>query len=200
MAEEQKTEITLDAVKTFLTSDENGKDYLKSYTDSEIGKAIHTYEEKTVPNLVEKGIDAGIEARLENLYQERHPEETEQGKEIRKSIEETKKVTNELIKERRLSKALKIADKKNIPSEFVENLIGDDDATTEQNINDFEKLFRDAVTKANEGKIKGTGREDFIPEGDTKGLTPKAIVAMTKEERAKYDPAVIENILKKHYG
>lgn len=192
---EQKPEINLDLVKTFLTDNDEGKSYLQdllqSHGDSVATKAITTFKTETLPGLIDTGI--------EEKYTEKHPDETAEAKLLREIQKDLKATKLETIREKLLNKALKSAESKGLPVGIVENLLGDDETITEQNITSFDKIFKDAVNKAVEAKLKGTGRSDFVPEGDTKGLTPESILAMSKEDRAKLSEAVIEKVLKTSY-
>lgn len=191
--DEKKPELTLELVKEFCSNDENAKKWIQGESDGRIQQALISYKENTVPGLIESGV--------EEKYQKDHPDETEESKALRDLRKEIEKTKLDIKKERLMNLAIKMAGDKNLPSDIVTKLIGDDEEQTKTNIIDFETVFNKSVSVAKEEQLKGTGKQTPVPLGETyKGLTPKLIVHMTDKERAKYDPKALEQIMKQHYG
>lgn len=190
---ETKTEINLDIVKDFLAKDEAAKKWIQSESDARIQQALNTYKEKTLPKLVDE--------RVEAEYQKKHPDESPETKALRELKSEIEKTKLEVKRERLANFALKLATDKKLPTELTLKLIGDDEITTENNIKDFEAIYANSVKQAVEERLKGTGKQTPTPGNDTpSGLTPEIIIKMTPEERKKYDPKVLENVMRLHYG
>jgi len=191
---ETKTpEITLDIIKEFLQKDEVAKKWVQSESDARVQQALTTYKEKTLPKLVDE--------KVESEYQKKHPDESPETKALRELRQEIEKTKLEVKKERLTNFALKIGTEKKLPTDLVAQLIGEDEDSTKQKIVDFEKAFNDAVRKAKEEQLVGTGKKTPIPgDGPAIGLTAAKIIAMTPEERKKYDKSVLENIMKQHYA
>jgi hypothetical protein len=159
-----------DDIKKYLETDE-GKKFLNSYTDSRITKAIKTYEEKTLPGLVD--------AKIKEMYPEVSPEQ----KALKEMQMELEKIKKEAMREKLLNKALKIATEKNLPAQIIDRFLGDDEETTVENLTLLETILNDAVKKAIEGKLPELGRS---PERDKKQNGPMDIAKMSKEDFIKY--------------
>jgi isopropylmalate/homocitrate/citramalate synthase len=142
-----------ESVKEYLEKDENGKKLFNSLSDAKVTKAIKTYEEKTLPKLVEEEI------------KKRNPDETPEQKRIReleaKFAERDKQAS---VAERR-AKALKYAQEKGYPTEFVDNFLGEDEESTIKNLDAFGEKYKADIAKEVEEKFKQHGRGGDLPKG-----------------------------------
>lgn len=162
--------LTLEVVKNFLEKNDDGRKYLNQYTDAKITKAIKTFEDKSLPALVDE--------KVKQLYPDISPEQKQLG-EMKLELE---RIRNEAAREKLLNKALKIASEKGLPTEIVERFIGVDEESTESNLLSLEAIFNNAIKSAVEGKLPGLGRS---PEQDKKTGKPD-ISKMSKNEFAEY--------------
>jgi len=194
---EEKTETTpeinLEIVKQFLASDEGAKKWVQSESDARVQQALNTYKEKTLPKLVDD--------RVEIEYQKKHPDESPETKALRELKSEIEKTKQEVKRERLNNYALKLGTDKKLPTELLLKLVGEDEITTQTNITGFEQIYQNSIKTAMEERLKGTGKQTPVPGSDNpSGLTPEMIIKMTPEERRKYDPQILENVMKLHYG
>lgn len=163
---EKLDEVNLNTVKTFLETNEDGKKYLKSHTDSSNTKAIDTFKEKTMPGL------------FEEEFKKRNPGETEEQKRIRLLEDDNKKFQDEVKRERLLNKAIAYATEKGYPTKHLGRFLGEDEEKTIANVEEFGANYLESIQKAVEEKFKAGGREG------TPGGTPpgKDYSKMTDEE------------------
>lgn len=122
--------ITLDGVKNYLETQEDGKGYLQSYTDSKVSKGIETFKQNNLSKLVEEEI------------KKRNPQDPKdlEIQELKQKFEELEK---EKARESLLVKASKIAKEKNIPNDILEYFIGSDEEITMNNLTTLEKSLAD---------------------------------------------------------
>lgn len=190
----QETTLTVEQVKNFLETNADGKQLAQQLADARVQNGIKTFEDKFIK---EK-----LPSLLETEISKRYPAETPEQKKLKELEMKFELIQKEKNKAEVLSKALKHANEKNIPSDFVDELLSDDYDSTISRLDNFSVKFSEAVQKEVENKLSGTGRRPPIPTGDTDtgGLTAEKILKMTPQERAKLDKNVVENIFKQQYS
>lgn len=139
--------LTIDDVKNFLDSNEDGKKYLQQYGDTRVTKGIETFKEKNLQKLIDDAIAKA------------NPQETEEQKMIRELREKFEQSERERTRETLKNKALKVASDKKLPDELLEYFIGQDEDTTLSNLEILDKVFNgrlaDGIQKGIDEKIKG---------------------------------------------
>lgn len=148
---ENLKDVNLDSVKDFLEKSDEGKNFLKSHTDSTNTKAIETFKKNTMPSLIEEEI------------KKKFPAETEEQKRLRQLEEDNKKFQKEVVRERLLNKATTYATSKGYPIEFIERFLDEDEEKTIANVEKFGSSYLSAVGKGVEEKFKTNGRETPPP-------------------------------------
>jgi len=123
--------LSLDGVKSFLESDEQGKGYLQTYTDSKVTKAIETHTKTTLPGLVQ--------AEVLKLNPNKNPLELKY-EELERRFEEKEK---EVLRNKLELKTSKLLVDKNIPIDFLSFIKGDNDEIIMSNLTGLEKALGD---------------------------------------------------------
>ena len=166
--------VNIETVKEFLVTDEEGKKYLQSVTDSVVTKAISTYKEKTLPSLVDEEVN------------KRFPQESEEKKELKKIQSRMQQMEAELKKKELLNKAIQIANEKKLPLKLVERFLGEDEETTTKNLDELSTVFSDHAKSIVEEQFKKGGRATPPAANfDKNGWTLDKIGNLTKEELEK---------------
>ncbi len=129
--------ITADRVENFLNG-EDGKKVLQPRMDKYFTKGLDTWKENNLPKLVDE--------KIKELYPEEDPKDLEL-KKLRQEMEEMKR---EAELEKLRNQALKIATEKNLPTDMVDFFIGENEETTLNNLEIFEKTFTENL----ESKVK----------------------------------------------
>ena len=152
------TSIGLEDFKNVLESNKEIKAYVQSSIDSGVGKGVASFKEKTLPRLIQEGIE-----KAKN--KDKTPEQIE--------LEEIKqKLANmeaEKQKAEMSSKYTKVLSDKGLSTELLQFVLGADDDITNANIETIEKLINSSVTNGIKSKItenppipsKGEGSECF---------------------------------------
>ncbi len=145
-AEKELKQVNVDTVKAFLETDEAGKTFLKSHTDSYTSKALATFKEKTMPGLIEEEIA------------KRNPPETPEQKEARQLKSDFAKLQSELKRKDLAGKLTQklIADK--MPVELVDFLIGEDEDTSLANYSKVKTVYDGAISEAVKAQFSANGR------------------------------------------
>jgi len=169
-----KSGVDLPTVQKFLETNDEGKSFLQSLTDSKVTKAISTYESKTLPKKVEDEIT------------KRFPQATEEQKELAKLKSDFEKVQADARREKLLNKALSFATEKKIPTKFVDKFLAEDEENTLKNIEDFGTYFNEQVRLSVEGKFKDNGRTVETGETHKNELSLDEISRMSREELLKH--------------
>ncbi|MFJ7841592.1 DUF4355 domain-containing protein [Lysinibacillus sphaericus] len=171
-------ELTFEQVKAYLEANKDSDD-LKAFYNTSVLTAnnIKTYlDTKDGQKLVQPKLDAhftksletwkanNLEALIEEEVQKRNP--TKSPAEI-----EVEKLRNEIEKERKsreradlAAKTLKMAQEKNLPTDIIDYLIGEDEETTTANLIKYEESHTKAIQAAVDSRFKEHGRE-FEPSG-----------------------------------
>lgn len=175
-----KVEPTLEVFKEKFNKDKdfkeqfsNDKDF-KAFLDSEKDKHANKSLETWKSNNLQKLIDEEVKKR----YPEADPKDKALA-ELKLQLDQMQKDTT---RKDLTNKALKIAQEKKLPTELVDYLIGEDEETTNKNIEKLVEIFakRDEVIKTE--FVKGGG---YIPPKDTKPPTSEDLAAKAKAQMEK---------------
>ncbi|MEH2977208.1 DUF4355 domain-containing protein [Bacillus amyloliquefaciens] len=163
-------ELSLDAVRAFLETNDEGKKLLQSTSDARVTEAIKTYEKNTLPK------------KLEEEISKRFPPETEEQKQLRELQEKFQNLEQEKTRESLRNTALSIATEKGLPTNLVDFFIGQDDATTEQNLNTLAEAFKTFEQSIVNDHFKKNGSTPTPSGGASAPLTEEDIKKMSTEE------------------
>lgn len=173
--------ITSDRVESFLNNDD-GKKLLQPKLDSYFNKGLETWK----TNNIEKLLDEEIKKRF--------PEKDVKDIELEKMKAELEKIKVDALRKELTNKALIVADEKKLPKDLVEYFIGNDEETTNKNLEALESVFSKHIEKVVQERLKGSG---YTPPtgGDGKSITLEDLPNLTSEEVNKnWD--VIQELLK----
>jgi hypothetical protein len=139
--------VTSETVKDYVENTEEGKKLLQSLTDAKVTKGIETFKTNNLPKI------------LDDEIAKRYPPETAEAKRLRELEKRINDQENMLKKKDLLTAAIKKAGEKGLPIDIIDRLIGEDEESTEKNLNLFEEEFKKAIeTQVNE-KFKQGGRD-----------------------------------------
>ena len=158
--------ITPDVFKKLIEEDTDIKATHFSLIDSARSKGIESWKTNNLQKLVDEEVA------------KRNPKETEEQKQLRELREQFANLEKDKTKSSLLNTALKLAQEKQIPTDFIDKFVGNDEDETKQNIERFAKVFQDAVTASTQGKFKDFGR---VPK-TAENLSPTTIT-MAQIER-----------------
>lgn len=192
------SKVSPDAEDQIIKNFKNSQEF-KSERDREITKAINTYNEKTVPTLIEKETEK-VKAELENKY---NPPKNPAEENMRKKLEELetkyRESENKIIRESIKTAKQNILSEMGLPIELADAISVSMDKLTVQDVEDKEKLksliapsiepiakFAESVkiSKANEmltGSANKPRESNSAPTAkqltkeDLKNMTPQAI-------------------------
>lgn len=148
--------VDLDGVKSFLESNEDGKGYLQSFTDSKVTKGIDSWK----TNNLNKLVDAELLKRNPKLTPEQLEVEN-----LRKEIETIK---SEKTRAEMTAKYKDVLNEKKIPSSLTSFLLGNDEDVTSANITLFEDSMKSYIDAMVEDRIKQGSYTP--PKGDTSNV------------------------------
>jgi hypothetical protein len=114
--------ISLDGVKHFLESNEEGKKYLHSYADSKVTKGIETFKQNNLTKLVQEEII------------KMNPQLDPKDLKLQELQNKFEALEREKVKETLTNKALKVATEKKLPFDLVNYFLGQDEEATLTNL------------------------------------------------------------------
>jgi len=151
--------VTSETVKDYVENTDEGKKLLQSLTDAKVTKSIESWKQNNLQKV------------LDDEIAKRYPPETAEAKRLRELEKRINDQDNLLKRKDLLTSAIKKATEKGLPINVIDRLLGDDEESTEKNLNLFEEEFKKAIeTQVNE-KFKQGGRDvpghpnPVIPEG-----------------------------------
>jgi hypothetical protein len=125
----------------------DGLKVLQPRLDAHFTKSLKTWQEKSMPDVLEAEI------------KKRFPGETPEQKQIRElQIKQTESERKAVRADLR-SKALSVLTAKGLPVELVDNFIGEDEAATTANLTGLEKVWTSKLQAAVDVVFKEKGRE-----------------------------------------
>lgn len=140
--------VSVDDVKGFLDTEE-GKRFIQPELDRYHAKSLNTWKENNLEKLVNEEVA------------KRNPELTEEQKRISALEQELEKRDAEAKREKLLNFALNKAQELKLPTTFVERYLGDDEETTEQNLNSLNETLESIKKDQIDNYVKANGRTDF---------------------------------------
>jgi hypothetical protein len=149
-------QVTPDRVKEYLATDE-GKQTIQPDMDKYFNKGLETWKTNNLDKIVNDEIS------------KRNPSADPKDIELATMKAQLEAMQKETLRKDLANKALKMANEKHLPTDLIDYFIGEDEATTNNNIKTFEKIFNTAVSSSVDEKIKGN---THIPTADkTEPLT-----------------------------
>ncbi len=147
----KQTPLTLSGVRNYLESTDEGKELLTRLTDRAVTNAIETWKTKNLERLVKE------------YHDKQYPAEDERDRRIRELEDKVNKSERDRERERIRNAAIIKMGEKGLPVEFVDRFIGDDEATTNTYIDEFEAEFKaqiDAIVESEvERRFKDAGKD-----------------------------------------
>ena len=132
----------LDMFKQKINTDKDFKSFVDSLKDQHLNKGLETWKQNNLQSL--------IDDKIKELYPEEDPKDTE----LVKLKQEMENMKREKIKEQLTNKALKIATEKGLPTDLVDYFIGQDEETTNKNLETLEKVFTDKLETTVKERLK----------------------------------------------
>lgn len=171
-------------IKEYLETPE-GKREMQPILDSYFTKGLQTWQEKTMPSLIEEEI------------KKRFPDETEEQKRLRILEEELAKERQARLKSDLINKATQIATQKGMPVELVGYFVGQDEEETINNLTALEEIWTRSIEEAVKEKFKENGRH--VPPSkrgeDTKNPWSKQHFNLTEQGRIlREDPELAKKL------
>lgn len=177
--------LTVEGVKDYLNTNQEGKSWLDSIKDKHLSKGIETWKTNNIENLI------GEEVKR------RFPEKDEKDIEVEKLRSEVQKMQLEKQREALTNKAMKIANEKHLPINLVDFFIGENEENTTKNLSVLEEIFSKSVQSEVEKRLKGDG---YTPPRVEKksSITVEAIKNMSQDEINQNWDSVKELLKNKH--
>ena len=157
-------EILPDRVKSYVET-EDGQKLIRPYVDKNFDKGLKTWQE----NNLQKMIDAEVSKR--------YPAETNEQKSLKELQQKIEGLERDKRRETQKNRAITYATQKGLPLELIDHFVGDEDGTTDSNLQKLEKVFSETVKDHVAKVFKGGGT---TPPG-----TPPAGGKYTKESLSK---------------
>ncbi|WP_035293792.1 DUF4355 domain-containing protein [Clostridium sp. KNHs214] len=132
----------LDMFKQKINTDKDFKSFIDSLKDTHLTKGLETWKANNLQNLIDE--------KIKELYPEDDPKDNE----LKKLKQEMENMKKEKIKEQLTNKALKIATEKGLPADLVDYFIGQDEETTNKNLETLEKVFTDKLETTVKERLK----------------------------------------------
>ncbi|KUO75713.1 MAG: hypothetical protein APF81_17710 [Desulfosporosinus sp. BRH_c37] len=162
--------VSLDGVKSFLESDEAGKGYLQSYTDSKVSKGIESFKANSLSKLVDEEI------------LKRSPSTDPMVLKLQAMQDEVDALKKEKERESLLNKGLSLANQKKIPADLIPYFLGETEESTISNLSSLEKSLQ-AYTQGLREQILAGGSHT-PPAG---GSNPTGLITQADWDKNKND-------------
>ncbi|AGK97634.1 DUF4355 domain-containing protein [Clostridium pasteurianum] len=121
---------SLDVFKEKVNTDPNFKSYMDSAKDSHFSKALDTWKTNNLEKLVDE--------KVNQLYPKADPKDLE----LKKLQQQIDKMQKDTLHKELTNQALKMATDKKIPTDLVSYLVGQDEDSTNANIEKFAEIFQ----------------------------------------------------------
>ncbi|WCK55134.1 DUF4355 domain-containing protein [Aneurinibacillus sp. Ricciae_BoGa-3] len=158
--------ISLDGVKNFLESNEEGKKYLHSYADSKVTKGIETFKQNNLTKLVQEEI------------KKMNPELDPKDLKLQELQNKFEALEREKTRETLTNQALKVATEKKLPLDLVNYFLGQDEESTLHNLSALDTSLQ-AYTQSVRDSILKEG--SYVPPSHNHTLATETIT------QAEYD-------------
>lgn len=174
-------ELTFDQVKAFLEANKDSDDVkafyntnvltannIKAYLDTKDGqKLVQPKLDTHFTKSLETWKANNLEALVEEEVQKRNPSKSPAEIEVEKLRGEIEKERKSRERADLAAKALKMAQEKNLPTDIIDYLIGEDEDATTANLAMYEEAHTKAIQTAVDSKFKELGRD--IDQGGSGG-------------------------------
>lgn len=137
--------VSQEDVRSYLDTDE-GKRFIQPTLDRYHNKSLQTWKDNNLQILVEDEVA------------KRNPQETEEQKRIRKLEEELENRDKAAARKDLETKALKIAQEKQLPVDLVNYFVGEDEETTSENLDKLKSQIESSVQAQVDQRFKDGGR------------------------------------------
>lgn len=124
-----KSLINVDNFKELIHTDKSFRSFMDSMNDRYSTKALETWKENNLQKLIDE--------KVKELYPEDDPKDLE----LKKVQQELERMKREAQTEKLRAVALKTASEKKLPTDLVDYFLGQDENTTLENLNKFEKIM-----------------------------------------------------------
>lgn len=161
------SKLTIEEFKTLMESNESVKGYMTSHDDSIRSKAVETFQNGKMKDIIKKAVDEAKNGK-------KTPEQ-EALEKLQKQFEDSQA---ELAKERTIGKYTKVLKDKGLPVELVDYIYGDGkDETIDKNIENISSIFNSAIDSGVKSKL---GTSSYTPPEDdvTNALNDQIAAAM----------------------
>jgi len=137
------------AIRSMITFEDILKDetlgkQILSYKDSEVSKAVDSFQKNTLPKKLEEELKKKEQASAKPEWQI----------EIDNLKAELAKKEQEAIRSSQKARALKIASEKGLPSDILDYFLGSSDEETDQKLTTLSKTFEDYSSKIKQEVLK----------------------------------------------
>jgi len=148
--------ISLDGVKHFLESNDEGKKYFHSYADSKVTKGIETFKQNNLTKLVQDEII------------KMNPQLDPKDIKLQELQNKFEALEREKVKETLTNKALKVATEKKLPFDLVNYFLGQDEESTLNNLSALDKSLQAYSQSVRESILK---EGSYVPPLNNTGAT-----------------------------
>lgn len=132
----------LETFKQKISTDKEFKSYMDSLKDQHLNKGLETWKTNNLQSLIDE--------KIKELYPEDDPKDLE----LKKLQQEMENMKKETLNKELTNKALKIATEKGLPTDLVDYFIGQDEETTNKNLETLEKVFTDKLETTVKERLK----------------------------------------------
>lgn len=137
-----KKDLTLDEVKNFVESSDDGKKYLQTYGDKRVTDGIKTWKDKNLQTLINDEV-------LKATGKKKTPEQIE----IEQIKAQLKEQTDKAEKAESIAKYKDVLAEKKIPMEMIDYFLTDNEETTNTRIDNFSTYVNDMVNNGVKDKM-----------------------------------------------
>lgn len=147
-----KKDLTLDEVKNFIESSEDGKKYLQTYGDKRVTDGIKTWKDKNLQTLINDEV-------LKATGKKKTPEQIE----IEQIKAQLKEQTQKAERAETVAKYKDVLAEKKIPMEMIDYFLTDNEETTNTRIDNFSTYVNDMVKNGVKEQISAG---NYTPPGE----------------------------------
>lgn len=139
--------LTLQAVQEFLSANDEGKKWLQAEKDKTVTKGLETWKANSLPKILDEEIS------------KRFPAETPEQKKLKELEQQLAQMERQARRATLKAQALGVAGQHNIPADLVDFLIGEDEETTQKNIEKAKTALNSLLQNAAQVHFKDSGRK-----------------------------------------
>lgn len=151
ITEDNKPVLTIDMIKEFVSSNEDGKKYIQSIKDSAVTKGVQTYEQ----NFMKDKFPALLQSEIDKKY----PPQSDAEKRLIELENKFKQTEQEKNKALLQSKLLKKATEKQLPDFLVDYSFDEDEEKSYTKLETLGQKYIATVNAEVEARLSGNGRK-----------------------------------------